>query len=267
LALTYGFYNSIDGDRVYDAKDLSSLFDGIINDGIFMSIGDYLMVTASTGMDIVVGTGRAWFNSTWTLNDAPIILTVDPAELVLNRIDTVVLEVNSGEEVRANSIKIVKGTPGTIPVAPTLTDTELVHQYPLANVYVGAGVTEIITANLTNKIGTEDCPFITGILSTINSAALLAQWGDEFDQNLIAWANEFDTWFNTNTVEWTGDFESWFTSIQGILTGDLAGALAQEILDHKNATMPHIFVDGETTYRWGLSVVAGVLTFDYEEVV
>ena len=144
MALTYGFYNSQNGDRTYDATDISSIFDGIIKDGVFMSIGDAFIVSAANGMQVKVGSGRAWFNHTWTYNSVPSLHTIEPADLVLNRIDTVVLEINASEEVRANSIKVIKGTPATNPVAPTLINTELVHQYPLADIYVGANVTEII---------------------------------------------------------------------------------------------------------------------------
>lgn len=42
---TYGFYNSQDHDRVYDANDFSAIFNGIINDGVFMSVGDKFNVT------------------------------------------------------------------------------------------------------------------------------------------------------------------------------------------------------------------------------
>ncbi len=267
MALTYGFYNSIAGDRVYDARDLSQLFDGIINDGIFMSIGDYFFVTPGTGMKVVVGTGRAWFNSSWTLNDSPIILTVDNAELVLNRIDTVVIEIDASEETRANSIKIVRGIPATNPLEPVLINDQLVHQYPLATIYVGAGVTNIVNANLTNKIGTASTPFITGVLKTIDSAKLLSQWNSEFDIQMNIWSGIFNDWFNTNTVAWTGDFDEWFNSIKGLLGTDPAGQLAQSIYDHERAPMPHRFVDGTTEYRWGFSVVNGVLTFNYEEVI
>ena len=266
MALTYGFYNSINGDRTYDAKDLSQLFDGIINDGIFMSIGSYFLVTPGTGLQVVVGTGRAWFNSSWILNDAPMVLNLEPAELVLNRIDIVVIEINASEETRANSVKVVKGTPGSSPVAPTLTTSQLVHQYPLAHIYVAAGVSTIIAANITNKIGTTSTPFITGILSTINSAALLAQWDSEYDVQMAAWTATFNSWFNTNTLEWTGDFETWFAEIQGLLGTDPAGELATAIYDHRHAEMPHIFMDGDTEIRWGLSVVDGVVMFNYEEV-
>jgi hypothetical protein len=199
MALTYGFYNSQNGDRTYDATDISSIFDGIIKDGVFMSIGDAFMVSAANGMQVKVGSGRAWFNHTWTYNSVPSLHTIEPAEIVLNRIDTVVLEINASEEVRANSIKVIKGTPASNPVAPTLINTELVHQYPLADIYVGANVTEIIQANITNRVGTEACPLSTGILETLDSGPLLAQWNSAFTEHSQAWVdrmaqqqNDFD---------------------------------------------------------------------------
>ena len=42
MSVTYGFYNSIKGDRKYNALEMSSIFDGIIVDGVYMSIGDAL---------------------------------------------------------------------------------------------------------------------------------------------------------------------------------------------------------------------------------
>ena len=42
----------------------------------------------------------------------------------------------------------------------------------------------------------------------------------------------------------------------------------QESLDaHLSDDMPHKFIDGTKTYKWGLSVVNGVVTFNYEEVI
>ena len=48
MSVTYGFYNSINGDRKYNALEMSSIFDGIIVDGVYMSIGDALNVHGST---------------------------------------------------------------------------------------------------------------------------------------------------------------------------------------------------------------------------
>ena len=45
---------------------------------------------------------------------------------------------------------------------------------------MGANVTEIIPANITNRVGTAACPLSTGILETLDSAPLLAQWNSAF---------------------------------------------------------------------------------------
>lgn len=44
-------------------------------------------------------------------------------------------------------------------------------------------------------------------------------------------------------------------------------AVSDDVAAHLAETAPHKFVDNGVTYRWGLSVVGGVLMFNYEEVV
>lgn len=218
--VTYGFYNSKDHDRRYDAIQMSSIFDGIVRDGIFMSIGGCLRVKQDSGMTILVETGRAWFNHTWTLNDAILPLEVPQSEIILNRIDAVVLEVNADVGVRANAIKIVKGTPATNPVAPTMIHTYTVNQYPLAHVYVGQRVSEIRQANITNMVGTSQTPFVTGILDTVNIDMLVAQWGDQWREFFekqtedmtstnAFWKQQWQTWFAGQTTEMRNTFLSW----------------------------------------------------------
>lgn len=181
MAFTYGFYNSVSGDRVYSAEQLSAIFDGIITEGIFQAFEDAFAVTPDADMDIFVGAGRAWLNSTWNFNSADFSLTVDDADIALPRIDTVVIEVNKDSASRVNAIKIIKGTPASSPVAPTLSaGTNDLWQHPLADIYVGAGVTSISAGNITNRIGS-DTPFITGILTTIDMTWLFAQWEADFD--------------------------------------------------------------------------------------
>ena len=50
MAFTYGFFNSLNGDRKYTAEQLSSIFDGLITDGVFDSIGDILATVPGSGM-------------------------------------------------------------------------------------------------------------------------------------------------------------------------------------------------------------------------
>ena len=205
MALSCGFFNSLNGDRKYDAVQMSSIFDGIILDGIFQAIDDAFAVTVSEdGSGIVVGAGRAWFDHTWTRNDAPYPLTLEQSEVALDRIDAVVLEVDSSSAVRNNTIKIVKGTPSSSPKKPSLTNNETLHQYPLAYLTRPAGVETIAQAQIESVIGTSECPFVTGPLQVITTDSMLAQWQDEF--------------------------ATWFESLEDTLSGDVAANLANQIM-------------------------------------
>ena len=44
MSFTYGFYNSKNHDRTYNAEQMSSIFDGLIEDGIYESIGGAFLV-------------------------------------------------------------------------------------------------------------------------------------------------------------------------------------------------------------------------------
>lgn len=193
MTLSYGFYNSVDGDRIYSANEFSRLFDGILTDGIFQSIGNAFAVSEDTGLngDVIVGSGRAWFDRTWTFNDTNLTLTVPAPDHVYDRIDSVVLEVDT--TTRENSIKIVTGTPAGSPVAPTMLDDSGVYQHRLADIYVRSGGTYINNSHITNFIGTTETPFVTGILETIDMTWLFAQW-----------ESDFDTWFDNLVDQLSG---------------------------------------------------------------
>lgn len=212
MSLTYGFYNSVNNDRTYNAEQLSSVFDGVINDGIYMSVGGKMMVKSNTGLTVKISSGRAWFNHTWSYNDSDLNITLDSADPLLNRIDAVVLEINRSTEVRANSFKIIKGTAATNPSRPTLTNTTNVKQYPLAYISIDAGTTEISQAKITNMIGTSATPYVKGIIENISINDMIAQWEAEFNE--------------------------WMASLDAALSGDVAANLQGEI-NTINATLPN----------------------------
>lgn len=267
MSLTYGFYNSLNGDRKYDAIQMSQIFDGIIRDGVFMSIGDALMVKAAEGMTVSVGLGRAWFNHTWTYNDSQLILTIEDSELLLDRIDAVVLRINSSDEVRENSIYVIKGSPASVnPERPTLTKTDAVHEYPLCYISVKRNCEEITQADITNMVGTSECPFVTGILETMNIDALVSQWESqwtnwmsdmnsdytafktEFESDFTSWSashkNDFDEWSDTQK----NSFENWFSALTVILDGDVAANLANQILS--KASRPEYVYSSLLSSKW-----------------
>lgn len=214
MSFASGFFNSVDHDRLYDATDISRLFDGLIRDGIFASIGDCLVVKQSNKMNVTVGTGRAWFNHTWSYNDALYPVTIPPSEILMDRIDAIVLEINSVESVRANSIKLIKGTPASTPTKPALTNTKEVNQYPLAYVKVGKEVTSIRQADIENCVGTSACPFVTGILEVISIEQLIPQWRDILNRFVEENTANFNTWMNGEKQ----DYKAWLTAAKKEIT-------------------------------------------------
>ena len=237
MALTYGFYNSLNGDRKYDVLDISKMFDGLITDGVYQHIGGNLMVKAQTGMTVVVQMGRAWFNHTWTYVDSPLALTVPAAESVLRRIDAVVLEVDASIN-RTNAIKIIKGPPSTDPDYPTLINTQDVHQYVLAFIKVGPNTESISQEDIENRVGFSGTPFVTGVLSNMSIDDLVAQWKNEWENRVVETEDSLDDWIAGQKVEMAAflagnktEFDSWFSDFKGLLEGDAAANMSNKILE------------------------------------
>lgn len=254
MSVSSGFFNSLNGDRKYNAAQMSAIFDGLIIDGVFASIGTAFAVKAAGGLTVNVGVGKAWFDHTWTVNDSILPMTAPEAEVLLDRIDAVVLEVNGMESVRENTIKFVKGNPSSAPSRPTLTNEGNVHQYPLCYIYRKYGTSVINQADITPMVGTESTPFVTGILQTISLDELLGKWQDELDrftdarsQEVDDWIaqeeSDFTAWFNkmkadlqqeqTVLDQWIAseqaDFLAWYNQMKDQLGGDVAGNLQLEI--------------------------------------
>lgn len=254
MSVSSGFFNSLNGDRKYNAAQMSAIFDGFIIDGVFASIGTAFAVKAAGGLTVNVGIGKAWFDHTWTVNDSILPMTAPEAEVLLDRIDAVVLEVNGTESVRENTIKFVKGNPSSAPSRPTLTNEGNVHQYPLCYIYRKYGTAVINQADITPMVGTESTPFVTGILQTISLDELLGKWQDELDRFTDARSKEVDDWIAQEESDFTAwfnkmkadlqqeqtvldqwiaseqaDFLAWYNQMKDQLSGDVAGNLQLEI--------------------------------------
>lgn len=184
MTYTSGFFNSVNHDRTYDADTFGSMFDGVINDGVFRTWGEGMIVRAVGGMTVTVGTGRAWFNHTWTVVTADERLTLPAASSSMSRIDSVVLRVDKNTSVRRNLIYIKSGQASGSPTRPSLENTTLVHEYRLADIRIEHGATAITQSNITNQIG-RDTSFAAIVNNTFDSAKLIMQWESQF-QDFIA---------------------------------------------------------------------------------
>lgn len=264
MPFTYGFYDSLNHDRRYNSEQFSTLIDLLITEGVFTTYLEQFMTVASSpySMNVVVKPGFAWFAKSWTESTDNVSLAIPPSSAVYDRIDVVCLEMNRTQTVRRNYLKLITGTPASAPVPQTLQNTSLVKQVPLAYVRVPKNATSINSANITIKVGTSDCPFVTGLLQQATLDDIYAEWRYEFDvwflrekaemEELIAGMpqkfedfltgakiqidntiRQINVQFNDSLDEWKTEFDTWFGSIQTALEGDVAANLARGIADNR----------------------------------
>ena len=198
MAITYGFFNSVDGDRKYNAEEMSTYFDGLVSDGVFQTVGRKLAVTAATGMNINIDTGRALIECHWLKNDSVLTITLDESDVQNDRTDLIVIKLDYTN--RSMAIEYVKNQ-------SVAYDTETVKYLTLAKITVPAGATTITQANIKDYRGSATCPWVTGIIKQVDTADLFTQYEkayEEMVQQMINWwadrQNAFDTWFNNLTT-------------------------------------------------------------------
>ena len=253
MTISSGFFNSVNHDRLYDAEQFGSIFDGVINDGVYEHVGDAFNVSPNSSVNdsVIIGTGRAWFNHTWILNDSQYSVTLNPPNLVHPRYDALVIDIDRRDSVRKNSITIVEGTPNSIPQYPTMINEELHKQYPFAYVLLKPGNSEIISAeNITYNVGKSTCPLVTGPLEVISDDNFFQQMNAKFEMFKDDLDEEFTVWFDgikdlindldigkinlvnsvdNVTIEWPADTKNLQVKDHGItrnkLSFDLQGAI------------------------------------------
>lgn len=191
MAISYGFYNSNNHDRLYSAEQFGSIFDGLIHDGVYAKYGKAFAVVPKSGMSVYVQSGRAWFNHTWTLNDADnsTYITLDDADIQYARYDAIVLRVNKTN--RANSITKKTGTPAATPTKPTMTKNATMMEYPLAYIKVPRNANAIGSANIESAVGSSECPWVVGIISEPQSVSgYIDAFKAAVEESLNAWKQQ-----------------------------------------------------------------------------
>lgn len=251
MSFTFGFYNALNHDRLYDAVQVSEIFDGIIRDGVYSTIGEHFLVKPSTENNmVIVGSGRAWFNHTWNKNDADLPIVAPLPDLLMKRYDALVIDINSNVASRTNDIIWVEGIPSlNNPTKPTLIHTTDHNQYPLCYVLRTANNNTITANDIENTVGTDACPFVTGVLQQVSISDLLTQWSAQWatflqtytsasDEWMTNWQNQMTNWTDQQKSEFTswmiteqGEFNTWFNNLQVILDENIAARLTAQVLE------------------------------------
>lgn len=108
-----------------------------------------MSVRIASGWAAIIGTTQAGMGCYTVYNDATVVQTITTADPTNPRIDLVVATVRDAYYSGAYNdviFQVIAGTPAGSPVAPALPDNSI----SLAQVYVGAAVTQINTGNITD---------------------------------------------------------------------------------------------------------------------
>lgn len=119
MAFYSGFFNSNGFDRTYTAEDFTAYLSSIICNGILDTYGSNFSLTPASGLKVALGTGKAWIDGHYFINDAE--YTIDLSQYQdesLPRFIAVSILCDTSESVRAVSLEVVPGTPAELPALP-----------------------------------------------------------------------------------------------------------------------------------------------------
>ena len=206
------FYNSQNGDRIYDADSFEYWLKKFFTTGVFE--GD-LQVKATTGMGVSVGSGYCNVDGKVKIWDTPTEFTLEVADELYDRIDSIVIQRNDTN--REFTIITKTGTPSSQPVAPLLTRENGIYEIQLAQIRLGAGLISLTQANITDTRTNKDlCGYVTSTVENLDFDQLMAQFNSYFEN------------FKSGNEE---EFKAWFEKIKGQLSSDAAGNLQNQIYD------------------------------------
>ncbi|WP_061331284.1 hypothetical protein, partial [Clostridium botulinum] len=202
-------FNSVNGDRRYKAEDFREYFASFISNGVFPNPSNNLQVIANNDMTITIKAGKGWINGAIYINTDDYILNIDVADGVLNRIDKVVLRMDTAERKIYSYVK--KGQFASSPTAPTLQRDADAYEIALADVAVNKGAISITQANITDlRLDKNLCGIVHGTVDQIDVTTLF---------------NQYSTRFKIKSEEFEKEFEDWLKTLKDVLGEDTAGNL------------------------------------------
>ena len=227
MAEKSGFFDAhlVNGeyDRVYLAESFAKYFASFIGNGVFGGKSNELMVqqNSTASMSIKVLPGLAWINGYWYENDNELLMPIDTADGVLNRIDLVVLRWDNLERVIRLVIK--KGVPASKPVAPNIQREDDYYELRLAQIYVKAGITKITQAEIfDSRLYDEYCGFVHGLIEQFDTT----HFGEQIDS--------FIEQFETSSTE---KMQAAIDRINSLVKADMVAGLVSDVDNLKQLTI------------------------------
>lgn len=163
LPLQSHFDSDPNGDRAVSDSDIREVFKAVWSNGVttVKADGSDMQVQAVGGMKVKVMPGGCVIEGALGRNTREETINIAQAHPSLKRIDRIVVRLDLSDSVRNMLIYKKEGTPSTTPIAPNLVQQPNYYELALADIYVGAGATDITSATiLDQRPDRELCGFV-----------------------------------------------------------------------------------------------------------
>ena len=189
-------------DRQYSADEFAEYFRRLLTNGIFNG-GTNLQVSHVQDLTVNVNDGFAWIEGYMYKVDGGVNLELDLGSPDNDRIDRVVLQLNTEMDVRAIKAMVKKGTPATEPEPPALTREGDIYELSLAQIYVEQDAENITDDDITDERLDENVCGQVNSLIQVETSQFQNEWDD--------WA---DLKFRYDTSEFPQEWKDWFEDQQ-----------------------------------------------------
>ena len=196
MSFYFGFFDSYNADRKYNAEDLNRIVDGFISDGIYTTVGDSFKIKSSSSENsIIVGSGRARFNEIWCYNTEDLTINGSAPPNTYYRYDAIAIDIDRANGVRNSNLLWITGRESSNPFKPAMVHTNTHDQYPLCYVYRRPNTATINLGDIIDNRGNQDCPYSKILLADVTNLAQL-EMGEETTRDYtknsyLLWKNDF----------------------------------------------------------------------------
>lgn len=212
MSISYGFFNSVNGDRVYNANSFNDYFAGLISqNGIFSSYLDALEVSVIDLTTINVATGKAMVDGCWFKNDAVFELNLEVPDTLLPRQDSIILRKDFAS--RTITFEVITGTPASFPIPYQPVRNTSFFELVLARVNIPANASSL---NYENIIDTRYEPDLCGLITVLIEQPDLSQVRAMYSSLYMNLLVQMQTWQNEQKEQ----FNEWFSKLTDTLNVD-----------------------------------------------
>jgi hypothetical protein len=216
-------FNSVSGDRVYDADDVAQMLAAVLTNGVHPMPGNCLQVAADEGFTVTLRAGSCIINGRLGVNGADTQITLEDPDANQPRVDSVVLRLDTFE--RSITEMALTGSPASSPIPAELTREGDIYELCVAHILVNPSDEGISQNAITDtRQNTQLCGIVTSLVQ-VDPTDLFIQYDAIFTEWYANTTQNAESWQSTRQNQ----FDEWFAGLQALLDGNAEAQIAQGI--------------------------------------